>query len=214
MYQIMIADDHAMFREGIKRILSGRTDFEFTGEAADGGELLSILKHGIAPDLVIVDISMPRVGGIEAISAIKSAHIRSRVLVLTMHRDANQLCEAFMAGADGYLLKEDAATDLFAAIDAVLHGKIYISPLLQEELTGKWLQIYKDGRGAPPSDPLSARETQVLKLVAGGKTSREIAGILCISVRTVDHHRANIMRKLKVKSAVELLKYAIRKHLV
>jgi DNA-binding NarL/FixJ family response regulator len=214
MCQIVIADDHAMFREGVKRIRAGRSDFKLAGEAADGLELLKVLRLGLTPDVVILDISMPRVGGIEVISEIKSAYAKSRVLVLTMHRDEDQLCEAFVAGADGYLLKEDVATELFSAIDAIVDGKFYVSPLLQNELTSNWVHTYKDRKGAPPSDPLSVREKQVLKLIAEGKVSKEIADTLSISVRTVDHHRANISHKLNVKSPVELLKYAIKKHLV
>jgi DNA-binding NarL/FixJ family response regulator len=106
------------------------------------------------------------------------------------------------------------ATELFSAIDAIVDGKFYVSPLLQNELTSNWVHTYKDRKGAPPSDPLSVREKQVLKLIAEGKVSKEIADTLSISVRTVDHHRANISHKLNVKSPVELLKYAIKKHLV
>jgi DNA-binding NarL/FixJ family response regulator len=210
-YQVILADDHAIFREGLKLVLGKRSDLTVAGEASDGLELLAMLKHGPSPDLVILDISMPRLRGIEAIREIKDINQKIKILVLTMHRDEHLLCEAFVAGADGYVLKEDVTTELFGAMDAVLRGEGHISSLLDRELKGAWINLFRGQKVAMPDDNLSVREKEVLKLVAEGASNKQIADSLFLSVRTVDHHRAKIMEKLNLKSAVELIRYAISK---
>ena len=209
--RIFIADDHVLVREGLKLLIGNRPGFEIAGEAGDGLELLSLLKRSPAPDAVILDISMPKLRGIEAIREIRYIHPEMRVLVLTMHKDEDFLCQAFLAGADGYLLKEDVTEELFDALGAVLNGEIYISPLLGVELKNAWIKTYRGQKGLPAVDLLSTREKEVLKLVAEGESSKEIADHLCISVRTVDHHRARIMEKLRLKGTAELTKYAINR---
>jgi len=209
--RIFIADDHVLVREGLKLIISKKPGFEIAGEAGDGLQLLTLLKRSPAPDAVILDISMPKLRGIEAIHEIKYIHPETRVLVLTMHKDEDFLCQAFIAGADGYLLKEDVTEELFDALGEVLNGEIYISPLLGVELKNAWIKTYRGQKGVPVVDVLSTREKEVLKLVAEGESSKEVADRLCISVRTVDHHRARIMEKLHLKGTVDLIRYAMTK---
>jgi DNA-binding NarL/FixJ family response regulator len=210
-YRIILADDHALFREGLKRILAEARDLKVIGEVADGLELLKIL-HTVKPDMVILDITMPNIRGIEAIQEIKTMHPESKILVLTMHRDKEYLHQAISSGAHGYLLKEDADSELFSAIDKVKQGKIYVSPKLSEYLTEDWARIHRgEHELASEIEPLTIREREIIKLVAEGKSSKEVASLLNISIRTVEHHRANIMDKLNLKNVAELIKYAIQK---
>ena len=209
-YRIVLADDHVMFRQGIKNILEGTEDFEVVGEESDGFKLLEILKK-VTPDMVILDISMPNLRGLEAAREIKTISSDVKVLILTMHRDKEYMYYAIAAGAEGYLLKEDADTELFAALEKIRQGGHYISPLLSGELTHELIQTSQKGLLTPSSDPLTLREREVLKLIAEGISNRKIAKLLCISVRTVEHHRANIMGKLNIKTTADLVKYVIRK---
>jgi len=210
-YHIVLVDDHVMFRQGLKRILMERSDLEVVGEVDCGLELLKLLER-LVPDLIILDISMPNLRGLEAIHEIKVNHPEVKILVLTMHKDKEYLHQAFTAGAQGYLLKEDADSELFSAIDRVRQGRIYVSPKLSEELTEDWAKISR-GDDKPSFEPvrLTTREREVLKLIAEGKSSKEIGDLLFISVRTVEHHRANIMEKLNLKKTADLVKYAIQK---
>ncbi|HXE98256.1 MAG TPA: response regulator transcription factor [Dongiaceae bacterium] len=198
-YLIVLADDHALFRQGVKKIIDGVADLEVAGEAGDGLELLAFLRTAV-PQLVILDVSMPRLRGIEAVREVKKLYPAVKVLVLTMYREYLHL--ALSAGADGYLLKEDADRELFSAIDKIRQGKSYISPRLRGELA-------EDGEPVP--EPLSARETEVLNLIARGNSNREIATDLSISVRTVEAHRATILGKLNLRNTADLVRYAIEK---
>jgi DNA-binding NarL/FixJ family response regulator len=210
-YRLVLADDHALFREGLKLVLGQKPEFAVAGEANDGLELLAMLRHKPLPDLVILDVSMPKLRGIEAIREIKSISEKIRILVLTMHKDERLLCESFIAGADGYLLKENVTTELFKAIDAVLRGDGHISSLMDRELKGAWINLFRQQKVVMPDDNLSTREKEVLKLVAEGSSNKEIADKLNISVRTVDHHRASLIEKLNLKGTAELIRYAISK---
>jgi len=209
-YRILLADDHVMFRQGMKRILEGVADLEVVGEVGDGLKLLERLKKS-PPDMVILDISMPNLRGIEATKEIKTAYSEVKVLILTMHKDKEYLYHAISAGADGYLLKEDADTELFSAIETIRRGGNYISPLLSVELANDLAQTFHGTGFKPPFEPLTTREREVLKLIAEGKSNKEAASLLFISVRTVQHHRANIMRKLNIRKTADLVRYAIRK---
>jgi DNA-binding NarL/FixJ family response regulator len=210
-YSIILADDHALVRQGLRRILEGTEDLEVVGEANDGLELLQLLNR-ITPQMVILDIFMPNLRGIEAITEIKAMHPKVKILILTMHRDKEYLYLALSAGAKGYLLKEDAPKELFSAIAKVRQDKTYISPHFSDKVVDDLVQIGKgDAKALFETDPLSPREREVLKLIAEGKSSREIAALLFISVFTVNNHRASIMEKLKLKKATDLVKYAIRK---
>jgi DNA-binding NarL/FixJ family response regulator len=210
-YRIVLADDHPLVREGLRRIIDERSGMKVVGEAADGLGLLAILKE-LSPDLVVLDISMPHLRGIEALHEISTLYPATKVLVLTMHKNTAYLREAMSAGAHGYLLKEDAFAELFNAVESIRLGKTYVSPRLSEEVMAEWSRgMRPDASPQPEIDPLTPRERQVLKLIAEGKTSREIADLLFISVRTAEHHRTNIMDKLNLRRAADLVQYAIRK---
>jgi len=210
-YKIILADDHALFREGLKRILAEEKDLKVIGEVSDGLGLLKILNR-LTPNMVILDISMPNIRGIEAIREIKALHPEIKILVLTMHRDMEYLHQAISSGAHGYLLKEDADGELFTAINRVKQGKIYISPKLSEYVTEDWAKMHHGAYEiSSEAELLTTREREILKLVAEGMSSKEVASLLNISIRTVEHHRANIMEKLNCKNIAELIKYAIQK---
>ncbi len=208
-YRIVLVDDHVMFRQGIKHILEDTTDLEVVGEVDDGLQLLECLKT-IPTDMVILDISMPNLRGIEVTREIKIMLPDVKILILTMHKNKEYVYHAIASGAEGYLLKEDADTELFAAIDTIRQGGHYISPLLSGELAHEFIQAHHKGYTALQSNPLTIREREVLKLIAEGLPNKEIADVLCISVRTVEHHRTNIMKKLNIKHTANLVKYAIQ----
>jgi DNA-binding NarL/FixJ family response regulator len=200
-----------MFRQGLKRILEERSDLQVVGEVDCGLELLKLLQR-LVPDLIILDISMPNLRGLEAIREIKITHSNVKILVLTMHKDMEYLHQAITAGAEGYLLKEDADSELFSAIDRVRQGGKYVSPKLSEELAEDWVKTTR--RGDKPSfepEKVTIREREVLKLIVEGKSNKEIGSLLFISARTVERHRANIMEKLNLKKTADLVKYAIQK---
>ena len=209
-YRIVLADDHVMFRQGIKNILEKDKGREVIGEAGDGLKLLELFNK-VIPDMIILDISMPNLRGIEATQEIKMILPEVKVLILSMHKDKEFVYSAISAGAEGYLLKEDADTELFAAIEKIRQEGRYISPLLFGDLTDELFQAHHKGQLTPQIEPLTTREREVLKLIAEGTSNKEIADLLFISVRTVENHRANIMRKLNIKSTANLIKYAIQK---
>ena len=210
-YRIVLADDHVLVRQGLRRILAERPELEVIGEANDGLELLELLNR-IKPDLVILDIFMPNLRGIEAIHEIKKIDPDLKVLILTMNRDKEYLYLALSEGAKGYLLKEDADKELFSAIEKVRQGKTYVSPFFSEGVVDDLVQIGKgDAKTVFETDSLTIREREVLKLIAEGKSSKEIAHALFFSVFTVNNHRACIMDILNLKKATDLVKYAIRK---
>lgn len=209
--RIIIADDHKLLRQGIKSIIEGMDDIKVVGEADDGLELLDLVKRiSPLPDIIILDLSMPNLRGFEAAYEIKSTNPEISILVLSMHREKEYIYRAFSAGASGYLLKEDTDTELFHAIDTIRKGGVYLSPLLQNEITADLAEIGK-GSFKPFEENLTTREKEVLKLIAEGKSNRVIAQMLFISVRTVEHHRASIMKKLDLKTTADVVKYAIRK---
>jgi DNA-binding NarL/FixJ family response regulator len=205
-YTVVLADDHAMFREGIRKIIERMEDVRVDGEAGDGLELLQLLKIS-CPNLVILDLSMPNLRGLEAIREIKKAYPQVKVLVLTMHKKKEFIRQVLRDGADGFLLKEDAGGELIRAMETIRRGEKYLSPLLSDILTSLFLE--KDRK-----EILTMREREVLKLLAEGKTSKEIAEVLYISPYTVRRHRTNIMEKLNAKSLADLLKYAIARDYV
>jgi DNA-binding NarL/FixJ family response regulator len=210
-FGIILADDHILVRQGLKRILGEMADLEVIGEAGDGLELLKLLEK-ITPHMILLDISMPNLRGMEAIREIKALHPETKILILTMHKDKEYLYQAISAGANGYLLKEDADTELSTAIETIRRGKVYISPLLSGDLADDWALTYR-GKSKLPYEPdnLTTREREVLKMIAEGKSSKDIADLLFISVRTVERHRANLMDKLGLKKTADLVKYAIQK---
>jgi len=208
-YQIILADDHLMFRNGIKRIIEDSQNLLVIGEAGDGLQLLELLKK-TKPDMVILDISMPKLRGFETTREIKTRYPDIKILILTMHRNKEYLLQALSAKADGYLLKEDTGRQLIAAIETIRAGKIFLSPLISDDLSQNLLGFIENA-GQSFDDALSTREREVLTLLAEGKSSKEIADFLFISTRTVEHHRASINKKLKINNIADLVKYAIRK---
>lgn len=208
-YRVILADDHVMFRQGIKRLLVDMKGIEVIAEAGDGLELLALLRKA-RPEMVILDISMPHLRGLEAAKEIKTSFPQIKILILSMHKNAEYFYNAISSGAEGYLLKEDADRELYTAIEKIRRGERYVSPILSEELSKDIVEL-RDGYRKRPVEDLSVREKEILKLVAEGKTSPEIADLLCISVRTVQNHRANIMRKLNIKNTTDLLRYAYRR---
>jgi DNA-binding NarL/FixJ family response regulator len=206
-YRIVLADDHTIVRQGVKRMIEGMGDLTVVGEASDGIELLNLLNI-LDADLVILDISMPNLRGIEATRELKKVFPGVKILVLTMYKDKELLHQAISSGADGYVLKEDSDKELYSAIEKVRQGKIFISPRLSEGVTNDWVQTRR-GISKPPLERLTNREMEVLRLIAEGKSNKEIANLLFISIRTVQNHRANIMNKLGIKKTAELVKYAI-----
>jgi DNA-binding NarL/FixJ family response regulator len=211
-YRILLADDHVMFRRGVRSIIQGMDNVEVVGEAGDGLELLRLVQE-IHPDLVILDISMPNLRGLEATRELKILDPGVKVLILSMHKDREYLYHALTAGAEGYLLKEDADGELFAAIETLRGGGTFISSLLSTQMADIFVEKFRAGGEAPkaPEELLTVREREILKLIAEGKSSKEIGTLLFISSRTVQHHRANLMRKLNLKKTADLVKYAIQK---
>ena len=205
---IVLADDHSMFRQGVRRILAETPGLEVVGEANDGLELLSLLKVQI-PDLVLMDISMPHLRGLEATREIKKLYPRVKIILLTMHRTREFLQQGLEAGAEGFLLKEDADFELLRAIQTVRRGKKFISSLLSTEVADLALRDHS----ADP-DPLTPREKMIVKLLTEGKTPKETADLLYISIFTVRSHRDNIMRKLKIKKLADLIRYALSRGII
>lgn len=206
--RILIADDHGVLRAGLRALLNAEPDLEVVGEAADGDETLRLVCD-VEPDVVLLDISMPGPGGIEVTRQVKEALPEARVLILTVHEDESLLREAIAAGAAGYVIKRAVESELINAIHAVWRGDLYIHPAMTRALL-------QDIKPAAPSDeevvePLTPRETEVLRLIALGYTNRQIAEKLTISMRTVETHRANLMDKLGLRSRVALVRYA-REH--
>lgn len=201
IYAVILADDHVMFRKGVKRIVSEIAGLEVIGEADDGLELLQLLKEK-SPDMVILDISMPNLRGLEATGEIKKLYPNTKVLLLTMHRKKEFIRQAMEAGAEGFLLKEDADSELIQGIKTIREGKQYFSPLLVSEMTDLVLQ--KDR-----IDLLTVREKEVLKFFAAGKSPKDIADLLCISILTVRQHLANIKKKANLKNSQDLVRFAI-----
>jgi DNA-binding NarL/FixJ family response regulator len=201
--RVLLADDHTVVREGIRYLLESRDNITVVGEVSNGMD--AIRKAGdLKPDIVIMDISMPILNGIEATRAIVQQLPRCKVLVLTMHEDRETVRQILRAGAAGCLVKRSAATELFNAVEAVHEGGAYFTPSVSKVLLEEYVQITADA-----GEVLSQRERQILQLVAEGYANREIADLLCISVKTVEGHKDNIKKKLGVRDQVDLIKYAI-----
>lgn len=212
-YRVILADDHVLVRRGLKLILEENSNLEIAAEVGDGLELLSVLQK-INPDLIILDVSMPNLRGIEAIPEIRRIRPNAKVLMLTMHKEEDYLYQAISAGANGYLLKEDAEKELFSAIEHIKNGKIYISPGLADQSMQNWARLRRGEDDSQHGESLTVREREILKLIAEGKSNKEIGDLLFISVRTVERHRANMMSKLSIRKTAELVQYALRKHYI
>ncbi len=206
-YTIILADDHTLMREGIKSLINKVEGFAVIGETGDGLELLKLLKRN-SPDMVILDIAMPGLRGIEAAREIHTLYPDIHILILSMHKREEFLSMALAAGAKGYLLKEDSGDELLQAIEQIKAGKTYLSRALASAFPNAIIAICRGDHKAAP-DPLTPRERHVLQLIAEGHADRQIADRLGISIRTVHRHHANIRSKLNLKRTADLVRYAI-----
>ena len=211
--RIVIAEDHTILREGLKSLLAASADLAIVGEAADGREAIHRCRE-LKPDLLLLDLSMPRLGGLDAIGEVRRQAPATKILVLTVHKTEEYVLASLRAGAAGYVLKDATHQELLAAIRTVLSGKRYLSPDIADKVIDGYLQGRKNDVPATPWERLTPREREVLKLVAEGSKNREIADFLCISLKTVEKHRDSLMKKLDLHSAAALTAYAIEKGLV
>jgi len=206
--KVLICDDHAVVRAGLRLILEKEKDFQIVAEAENAEQAIAQAAR-LHPDLVLMDISMPGMGGLEGIPRIRLAAPEARVLILTVHDDEAYFFQALKAGAVGYVLKGASVSELLAALRLVIHDGVPVPRTLGPRLVNDYLERVKSG-GAPSYQQLSAREREVLRLVAKGHTNKEIAGQMFLSVRTVERHRSSIMNKIGLQNRAELVAYAVR----
>jgi two-component system response regulator NreC len=215
MIRVLLADDHTIVREGVRLCLEAMGDIEVVAEAEDG-QMAVLLANQLRPDVAVVDLTMPRLNGVEAIRQIRRDLPDTEVVVLSVHDSEPYVVQALRAGAAGYVLKRNAATELAAAIRAAHDGQAYLHPSIARRVIDDYLSRIHASEDAisEPHERLTPREREVLQLAAEGHTTRAIAGLLCLSTKTVEHHRASLMTKLGLRGQTELVKYAIRAGLV
>ena len=211
--RILIVEDHAMLRAGLRALLSQDQDIEIVGEADNGRDAVRMIGV-LAPHLVLMDLSMPGMNGIEALMDIKRRYPATRVLILTIHKTDEYIHESLRAGADGYILKDATQDELRIAVRSVLNGKTYLSPDISEKVINGYLGSGKPSNPLSAWDTLTQREREILKLVGEGNPNKFIAGYLNLSIKTVEKHRSNLMKKLDLHNASVLTAYAIEKGLV
>ena len=211
--RILLADDHQLMRSGLRLVIEQQPDLTIVGEAADGREAVALAKS-VRPDVAVMDISMPNLNGIEAAHQIIQSQPDIAVIVLSMHTDESYVLRALKAGAKGYLLKDSAEADLIAAVRAVARGKSFFSPAVSKVLLDDYMRKLKRSGAEDAYDLLTPREREILQLVAEGKSNKEVANLLNLSVYTVETHRSNIMQKLNLKGIPELTLYAVRKGII
>ena len=212
--RVLLADDHTIVRQGLRALLDSQEDIEVVGEAENGRQAFEKTKQ-IVPDIVVLDITMPNLNGIEATRQIKKLNPEIKVIVLTVHDNEEYVHQVLQAGASGYLLKESAVSDLVSAINAVKKGDIFLSPTISKVVVKDYIRhTDRESRAFDSLDVLTSREREVLQLIAEGHTNREVARLLKLSVKTVDVHRAHIKEKLHIHDTAGLIKYSIRKGLI
>lgn len=211
--RVLVADDHTIMREGVRLLLEVQPDIEVVGEAADGLQVLDLVNQ-LRPDLVIMDIQMPNLNGLEATRKIKQDFPQVQILVLTMYESDDYFFQMLKAGASGYVVKKAASADLIAAIRAVKQGGVFLYPSVAGQLVSDYLARVKSGEEQSKWDGLTERERQVVTLIAEGYTNQAIAEKLAISSNTVQTHRTRIMHRLNLHGRAELIQYAIRKGLL
>ena len=211
--RVLIVEDHTLLRAGLRALLSQDPDIEIVGEADNGHDAVKMIGS-LSPHLVLTDLSMPGMNGIEAIVDIKRRYPEVHVLVLTVHKTDEYIHESLRAGADGYILKDASHDELRIAMRSVLSGKTYLSPDISAKVINGYLGTDKANTPSSPWDTLTHREREVLKLVAEGRANKFIADYFCLSVKTVEKHRSNLMKKLNLHNASTLTAYAIEKGLV
>ena len=206
--RILLVDDHAVVRQGFKMLLDAQPDMEIVGEASNGREAVETAE-ALRPDVVVMDVAMPELNGIEATRRLTASTPHTRVIALSMHKDSVYVREILRAGARGYLLKDSGAEDLVSAIRAVAKGESYLSPAVSNAVLDDYRKHVTN-----PIDLLTSREREVLQMLAEGKTNKEIAGVLNLSVYTVDAHRGRIMEKLNLHSINDLVRFAVRNGII
>ncbi len=211
--RIVLADDHTIVRNGLRALLDRQPNFLVVGEASNGREAVEIVEQEL-PNIVLMDVAMPQLNGIEAATRISAEWPQTAVIILSMYSDETYVLRALKAGARGYLLKDSAESDLIQAIRAVASGKAFFSPAVSRVLADDYLRQMRQRGVEDPYDLLSAREREVLQLIAEGRSSKEIATLLSLSSYTIDTHRANVMQKLNVHSMPELILYSVRKGII
>lgn len=209
-YRLLLVEDHAILRDGLRALFTRDSQFEVVGEAGDGLEAISLAAQ-LHPDLVLLDLNLPRVNGTEVIGDLRRVSPRAKVLVLTVHKEEEYLLAALRAGADGYVSKEASSHELRIATLRVLEGHKYLSPQVSSRVIEGYLGGRTESSGRSTLDGLTEREREVLKLVAEGHRNREIAALLCISPKTVEKHRASLMEKLKLRNTAGVVAYAHEK---
>lgn len=212
---IMIVDDHPLFREGLKTIISREDKFSVTAEAGNGKEGVRLAKKH-KPSIMIVDISMPGKNGIQMVREVKDLLPETSFLIISMHSEAEYIVEAFRAGATGYMIKESAASNLIQGLETIQRGELFLDSALSQEVVYKLLQDSsgRENEAREPYSTLTSREQEVMRMLAEGLSTREVAAKLFISPKTVENHRTNLMKKLELSSAVELVRYAARLGLI
>jgi DNA-binding NarL/FixJ family response regulator len=204
--RVLLADDHALLLGAFEKLLAG--ECQIVGQVADGRALIAAADK-LRPDVIVLDIAMPLLNGLEAARQIKQRHTSIKLVFVTMNEDADVAAEAFRAGASAYVLKRSAASELSTAIREVVQGRSYITPLITQDLVGSLLDVEKH-----KNQDLTARQREVLQLLAEGHSMKEVAGVLGVSPRTVAFHKYQMMEQLKVKSTAELIQYAVKHHIV
>ena len=212
-YEIVIAEDHTILRQGLRVLLSTNPDFKVVGEAEDGRAAVKSVET-LSPDLLLIDLSMPKMTGMEAIAEIKKSSPDTRVVVLTVHKDEEYVLSALRAGADGYVLKDAGHEELVTAVKNVLAGKRYLSPDISEKVIEGYLEGRRPSKDRTPWDTLTNREREILKLIAEGYKNREIAEQLFISLKTAEKHRSNLMKKLDLHNTATLTAFAMEKGII
>jgi DNA-binding NarL/FixJ family response regulator len=207
---VLVADDHGIVREGLRRLLEAEGDLTVCGEASDGREVLEQVETH-HPQVVVLDINMPKLGGLETLERLRSGHPDVKVILLSVHGDSPFVRSAVSLGADGYVLKNGRASEVLSAVRAVVRGGSYFSPAVAREIVE---QVRAPKRATEPFSLLSSREREVLHLIADGLSAKEIAAQLDISTKTVEAHRTSLMRKLGARKATELVRYALRHGLI
>lgn len=213
MIRVVIADDHHLIRQSITSLLDGVDDIDVVGEAADGHELLRLIQRK-RPDVAMVDIAMPLLNGIEATRRIQALDVDTRVVILSMYTDEAMVHQTLRNGARGYLLKSSVVEELLIAIRSADMGNIYLSPSVAQTVLSAYLQSKPEPAALTTLDRLSPREREILQLIAEGHTNQAMADILRVSSKTIERHRASLMKKLEVRSLPDLIRIALKHHLV
>ena len=207
--RVLVADDHAIVREGLRQLLNNQRDMEVVGEAEDGLEAIKKAKS-LRPDVTVLDIAMPRLSGLEAVRLIKEAVPNTQIVVLSMHKKEAYVHQVLASGALGYVLKASPSSDVLEAIRAVYRGEYFLSSKIRAEVIGTYLESRREKPAVRGYDLLSDREQQVFRLIVEGNSTNQIADVLCVSPKTVEKHRANVMKKLAIHNVVAMVKYAIK----